>query len=59
MLACGLNTGIRQKIRTVTRPIQIKPVEQGHNQGMECYDGRGQCYIDDVAECGGPKEKLK
>ena len=25
---------------------------------MECCDGRGQRSIDDVAECGGPKEKL-
>ena len=25
---------------------------------MECHDGRGQRSIDDVAECGGPKEKL-
>ena len=25
---------------------------------MECCDGRGQHSIDDVAECGGPKQKL-
>ena len=24
---------------------------------MECCGGRGQRSIDDVAECGGPKEK--
>ena len=25
---------------------------------MECCEGRGQRSIDDIAECGGPKEKL-
>ena len=30
----------------------------GTEKGMECCDGRGQRSIDDVSECGGPKEKL-
>ena len=46
-------------IRTVTRPIQINLVEHGlTGKRMECCDGRGQRSINDVAECGGPKEKL-
>ena len=32
--------------------------EPGTEKGMACYDGTGQRSIDDVAECGGPKEKL-
>ena len=35
-----------------------QPCRKGTEKGMECYDGRGQRPIDDVAECGGPKEKL-
>ena len=58
MLRLSLNTGIRPNIRNVIRPIQINLVEQGQKKGMECCDGRGQRTIDDVSECGGPKEKL-
>ena len=49
---------IQANLRTVIRPIQINLVEQGQKKGMECCDGRGQHSIDDVAESGGPKEKL-
>ena len=45
-------------IRTVARPIQINLVKHRQKKGMECCDGRGQRSIDDIAECGGPKEKF-
>ena len=35
-----------------------QPCRTGTEKGMECCDGRGQRSIDDVAECGGAKEKL-
>ena len=35
-----------------------QPCRTGTEKGMECCDGRGQRSIDDVAECGGSKEKL-
>ena len=35
-----------------------QPCWTGTEKGMECCDGRGQHSINDVAECGGPKEKL-
>ena len=35
-----------------------QPCRTGTEKGMECCDGRGQRSIDDVAECGRPKEKL-
>ena len=35
-----------------------RPCRIGTEKGMECCDGRGQRSIDDVEECGAPKEKL-